>query len=99
MATIMDAKQITERMRRTLQAEQEQLRVDFLNDLRRLSREAADRAQQVSYELPTLAFLESLMDRLRELQAAYIKSELVREVLRQVEVAADVERLTMGSPA
>ena len=97
MATTMDAKQITERMRRTLQAEQEQLRVDFLNDLRRLSREAADRAQQVSCELPTLAFLESVMDRLRELQAAYIKSELAREVLRQVEEAADVERQTVGS--
>jgi hypothetical protein len=87
----MDAKQIIEMHVRALDGQKEDLRKSFLAELLRLSDEAKTAADHGVGTLPTLAWLETGMARLRDLHETFEKAESAREVLRRVSEAAEFE--------
>jgi hypothetical protein len=87
----MDAKQIIETHVRALDGQKEDLRKSFLAELLRLSDEARTAGDHRIGSLPTLAWLETGMARLRDLRETFEKAESAREILRRVSEAEEFE--------
>lgn len=87
----MDTKQIIEMHLNAIDGEREEIRKRYLDELKRLGTEATTAAEHAAGALPTLAWLETSMARLRELQATFEKAESAREMLRRVSEAAEFE--------
>jgi hypothetical protein len=92
----MDTKQIIEMHLNALEGEKQGCRKSYLAELERLGDEAKSAAQHAAGPLPTPAFLETHMARLRELRETYEKAECAREILRRVSEAASFEARTAG---
>ena len=87
----MNTKQIIDMHRSALEGEKEELRKRFLGELERLGDEAKTAAQHRIGTLPTLAWLETGMARLRELHEAFERAECARDILRRVSEATEFE--------
>ena len=87
----MDTKQIIEMHVRAIDGEKEEIRKRYLDEMKRLGTEATTAAEHAVGALPTLAWMETGMARLRELQASFEKAECAREMLRRVSEAAEFE--------
>jgi hypothetical protein len=87
----MDTKQIIDMHLNAIAGEKEEIRKRYLDELNRLGTQATTAAEHAVGALPTLAWLETGMARLRELQATFEKAECARETLRRVSEAAEFE--------
>jgi len=87
----MDTKRIIEMHINALDGEKEELRKKFLAELDSLGSEAKSAAQHASTALPTLAWIETSLARVRELREAFEKAECGRDILRRVSEAAEFE--------
>ena len=87
----MDTKQIIEMHLTTLDGEKDELRKRFLAELERLGDEAKSAACHAVGTLPTLAWIETGMARLREIREAFEKAQCARDILRRVCEAAEFE--------
>lgn len=93
----MDTKQIIDRQLDKLATEKEEIRGRFLAELETLGDKAKTAAQHEAGALPTLAWVETSMARLRELREAFEKAEGARDVLRRVADAAEFEASRQAS--
>lgn len=93
----MDMKQIIDMHANAIDGQKEELRKGFLAELQRLSDEAKTAADHRIGSLPTLAWLETSMGRLRELRETFEKAECARDMLRRVSEAADFEATRKAS--
>jgi hypothetical protein len=83
----MDVNRSIEMYVNALDGEQQELRGKFLAELAKLGDEAKSAAQHAAGPLPTLAWLEMSMARLRELRDAFDKAESGRYILRRLSEA------------
>ena len=87
----MDTSQVIEMHLNALASQKEELRKSFLAELVRLSDAAQTAVAHTLGPLPTLAWLETSMARLREIRESFEKAETARETLRRVCEAARFE--------
>ena len=92
----MDTKQIIEMHLNALEGEKQEFRTSYLAELERLGEEAKSAAEHAAGPLPTLAFLETHMARLRELRESFEKAECASGILRRVSEAAAFEARSAG---
>jgi len=92
----MDTQQIIEMHLNALEGEKQELRKKYLAELERLGDEARSTAEHAAGPVPTLAFLETHMARLRELRESFEKAECTSRILRRVSEAASFEARSTG---
>ena len=93
----MTTKQIIDTHTERLDAEREELRRRFLDELKTLGDKAHTAAQHELGSLPTLAWVETSMSRLREIREAFEKADAAKDMLRRVADAAEFEASRQAS--
>lgn len=95
----MDTKQIIDTHLGRLETEKEELRRRFLDELNTLGNKAHTAAKHELGSLPTLAWVETSMARLREIREAFEKADAAKDMLRRVADAAEFEASQKASAA
>ena len=93
----MDSTQIVDMLVTELEAEKAELRRQILAELARLSYEAKAAASHSDETLPTLAWVEASVTRLREKHDAFAKVQGAQDALRRVSWAIAFEAPTKNS--
>ena len=92
----MDTKKIVNKQLNALTTEREMLRQQFRAELEVLGDKAKTAAQHEVGALPTLAWVETSLARLRELREAFERAEHARTALRRVADAIEIESTALA---